>query len=134
MSKNNDKTNTADVREDRVVTNSQGNPINEPFATQRVGQNGPLLMQDFNLLDSLAHFNRERIPERNPHAHGSGAFGYFEVTDDITDICGSAMFSEIGKKTRCLTRFSTVGGEKGSADTARDQKKKSKKKERRKAG
>lgn len=120
MSKNNDKTNTADVREDRVVTNSQGNPINEPFATQRVGQNGPLLMQDFNLLDSLAHFNRERIPERNPHAHGSGAFGYFEVTDDITDICGSAMFSEIGKKTRCLTRFSTVGGEKGSADTARD--------------
>lgn len=115
-----DTTNTAEVRGDRVVTNSVGNPYNDPFATQRVGQFGPLLMQDSNLIDSLAHFNRERIPERNPHAHGSGAFGYFEVTDDITDICGSAMFSEIGKKTRLVTRFSTVGGEKGSADTARD--------------
>lgn len=115
-----DKTNTAEVRGDRVVTNSVGNPYNDPFATQRVGEHGPLLLQDANLLDSLAHFNRERIPERNPHAHGSGAFGYFEVTDDITDVCGSAMFSEIGKRTRLVTRFSTVGGEKGSADTARD--------------
>lgn len=115
-----DKTNTSEVRGDRVVTNVQGNPINEPFATQRIGNHGPLLMQDANLIELLAHFNRERIPERNPHAHGSGAFGYFEVTDDITDICGSAMFNKIGKKTRCLTRFSTVGGEKGSADTARD--------------
>ncbi|KAM3162866.1 Catalase [Lachancea thermotolerans] len=117
---NDNPTNASNVRSDRVVTNSQGNPINEPFATQRVGQYGPLLLQDFILLDSLAHFNRERIPERNPHAHGSGAFGYFEVTDDITDVCGSAMFNEIGKKTRCMVRFSTVGGEKGSADTARD--------------
>ncbi|SCU88235.1 LAFA_0E11496g1_1 [Lachancea sp. 'fantastica'] len=115
-----DPTNASNVRKDRVVTNSQGNPINEPFATQRVGQHGPLLLQDFTLLDSLAHFNRERIPERNPHAHGSGAFGYFEVTDDISDVCGSAMFNEIGKRTRCMVRFSTVGGEKGSADTARD--------------
>ena len=115
-----DTTNTAHVRDDRIVTNSGGMPINEPFATQRVSQHGPLLLQDYNLIDSLAHFNRERIPERNPHAHGSGAFGYFEVTDDITDVCGSAMFDKIGKKTRCLTRFSTVGGEKGSADAARD--------------
>ncbi|AET38267.1 catalase A Ecym_2547 [Eremothecium cymbalariae DBVPG len=118
--KGKDNTNTADVREDRVVTNSLGQPLNEPFATQRVGQHGPLLLQDYNLIDLLAHFNRERVPERNPHARGSGAFGYFEVTDDITDVCGSAMFSEIGKKTRCLVRFSTVGGEKGSADTVRD--------------
>ncbi|AGO13622.1 AaceriAGL256Wp [[Ashbya] aceris (nom. inval.)] len=120
MAGNNDKTNSADVREDRVVTNSVGNPVNEPFATQRVGQYGPLLLQDYNMLDLLAHFNRERVPERNPHAHGSGAFGYFEVTDDITDVCGSAMFSEVGKRTRTLVRFSTVGGEKGSADTVRD--------------
>ncbi|CCF58445.1 hypothetical protein KAFR_0E02930 [Kazachstania africana CBS 2517] len=118
--KGKDNTNTADVRDDRVVTNSLGNPLNEPYATQRIGQHGPLLLQDYNLLDNLAHFNRERVPERNPHAHGSGAFGYFEVTDDITDICGSAMFDTIGKRTRCLTRFSTVGGEKGSADTVRD--------------
>ncbi|CCE62325.1 hypothetical protein TPHA_0C01690 [Tetrapisispora phaffii CBS 4417] len=115
-----DKTNSADVRNDRVVTTTNGMPINEPFATQRVGKHGPLLLQDYTLIDNLAHFNRERIPERNPHAHGSGAFGYFEVTDDISDICGSAMFNKIGKRTRCLTRFSTVGGEKGSADSARD--------------
>ena len=108
------------VRDDRVVTTSNGFPINEPFATQRVGEHGPLLLQDNALLDNLAHFNRERIPERNPHAHGSGAFGYFEVTHDITDICGSAMFDTIGKRTKTLTRFSTVGGEKGSADTVRD--------------
>lgn len=120
MSNNQDNTNTADVRQDRVVTNGFGHPLNEPFATQRVGQHGPLLLQDYNLIESLSHFNRERIPERNPHAHGSGAFGYFEVTDDITDICGSKMFDTIGKKTRTLTRFSTVGGEKGSADTVRD--------------
>ncbi|CCD24182.1 catalase A NDAI_0C05230 [Naumovozyma dairenensis CBS 421] len=117
---NTDNTNTSDVRKDRIVTNSLGNPINEPFATQRVGQHGPLLLQDSNLIDLLAHFNRENIPQRLPHAHGSGAFGYFEVTDDITDVCGSAMFNKIGKKTRCLIRFSTVGGDKGSADTARD--------------
>ncbi|CCH57841.1 hypothetical protein TBLA_0A00410 [Henningerozyma blattae CBS 6284] len=115
-----DPTNSADVREDRVVTNGFGNPINEPFATQRVGNHGPLLLQDYNLVESLAHFARERIPERNPHAHGSGAFGEFEVTDDITDVCGSKMFEKIGKKTRLLVRFSTVGGEKGSADTVRD--------------
>ncbi|KAK5960613.1 catalase T PWA37_002040 [Arxiozyma heterogenica] len=102
------------------VTSANGAPINEPFATQRIGQHGPLLLQDSNLIESLAHFNRERIPERNPHAHGSGAFGYFEVTDDITDICGSEMFDTIGKKTPCLTRFSTVAGERGSADTVRD--------------
>lgn len=101
-------------------TNSNGCPIPEPFATQRVGQHGPLLLQDFNLIDSLAHFDRERIPERVVHAKGSGAYGEFEVTDDITDICGSAFLSEVGKKTKIFTRFSTVGGELGSADTARD--------------
>ncbi|PVH16455.1 peroxisomal catalase [Candidozyma duobushaemuli] len=103
-----------------VYTNSNGCPIPEPFATQRVGQHGPLLLQDFNLIDSLAHFDRERIPERVVHAKGSGAYGVFEVTDDITDICSSKMFDTIGKKTRTFTRFSTVGGESGSADAARD--------------
>lgn len=103
-----------------TFTNSQGCPIPEPFATQRVGEHGPLLLQDFNLIDSLAHFDRERIPERVVHAKGTGAYGTFEVTDDITDVCSSAMFSEIGKKTPTFTRFSTVGGESGSADTARD--------------
>lgn len=101
-------------------TNSNGCPIPEPFATQRIGQHGPLLLQDFNLIDSLAHFDRERIPERVVHAKGSGAYGVFEVTDDITDICGAAFLDTVGKKTKIFTRFSTVGGELGSADTARD--------------
>ena len=61
-----------------TFTNSNGQPIPEPFATQRVGQHGPLLLQDFNLIDSLAHFDRERIPERVVHAKGSGAYGVFE--------------------------------------------------------
>lgn len=101
-------------------TNSNGCPIPDPFASQRVGQHGPLLLQDFNLIDSLAHFDRERIPERVVHAKGSGAYGYFEVTDDITDICSAKFLDTIGKKTRLITRFSTVGGEAGSADAARD--------------
>ncbi|CAM9024557.1 unnamed protein product [Wickerhamomyces anomalus] len=102
------------------VTTSQGFPLPNAFETQRVGEHGPLLLQDFNLIDSLAHFDRERIPERVVHAKGSGAYGYFEVTDDITDICGSAFLDTIGKRTRTMTRFSTVGGEQGSADAARD--------------
>ncbi|KAI5951487.1 CTA1 [Candida jiufengensis] len=103
-----------------TFTNSNGNPIPEPFATQRIGKHGPLLIQDFNLYDSLSHFDRERIPERVVHAKGSGAFGVFEVTDDITDVCGAGFLDTVGKKTRIFTRFSTVGGESGSADTARD--------------
>ncbi|GFV13634.1 catalase [Trichonephila clavipes] len=63
---------------------------------------------------------RERIPERVTHAKGAGAFGYFEVTDDITKYCKAKLFSEIGKKTPIVVRFSTVGGESGSADTVRD--------------
>ncbi|CUM66994.1 uncharacterized protein PRCAT00004681001 [Priceomyces carsonii] len=103
-----------------TYTNSNGCPIPEPFATQRIGEHGPLLLQDFNLIDSLAHFDRERIPERVVHAKGSGAYGYFEVTDDISDVCGAAFLDTVGKKTKIFTRFSTVGGELGSADSARD--------------
>jgi len=102
------------------VTTSQGYPLPSPFETQRIGKHGPLLLQDFNLIDSLAHFDRERIPERVVHAKGSGALGEFEVTDDITDICGSKFLQHVGKKTRAMVRFSTVGGEQGSPDAARD--------------
>lgn len=113
-----------------VYTTTNGNPVADAFATQRISVDntgkkyqppmGPLLLQDFRLIDSLAHFDRERIPERVVHAKGAGAFGYFEVTDDISDICCAKFLDTVGKKTRILTRFSTVGGEKGSADTARD--------------
>ncbi|KAK3577470.1 hypothetical protein CHS0354_032321 [Potamilus streckersoni] len=85
-----------------------------------VGPRGPVLMQDFVFTDEMAHFNRERIPERVVHAKGAGAFGYFECTHDITSYCKAKPFEYPGKKTPLAVRFSTVGGESGSADTARD--------------
>ncbi|KAG7806307.1 hypothetical protein KL921_005035 [Ogataea angusta] len=113
-----------------VFTTSQGCPLSDPFTTQRIPLDtsgykyappmGPLLLQDFKLIDTLSHFDRERIPERVVHAKGAGAYGVFEVTDDITDVCSAKFLDTVGKKTRIFTRFSTVGGEKGSADTARD--------------
>lgn len=77
-------------------------------------------MQDVHLLEKLAHFNRERIPERIVHAKGAGAYGYFEVTNDLSSYCKARFLSEVGKKTELFARFSTVGGEKGSADAERD--------------
>jgi catalase len=84
------------------------------------GSRGPLLLQDVHLIEKLQHFNRERIPERVVHAKGSGAYGTFTVTHDITRHTRAKLFSEIGKVTEVFVRFSTVGGEKGSADTERD--------------
>ena len=103
-----------------VYTTSNGRPVTYYQASQTLGPKGPVLLQDFHLIDLLAHFDRERIPERVVHAKGAGAFGEFEVTHDITDICSADIFSEVGKKTKVAARFSTVGGEKGSSDTARD--------------
>jgi len=77
-------------------------------------------MQDVHLMEKLAHFNRERIPERVVHAKGAGAYGYFEVTGDVTKYTRAKFLSEVGKRTEVFVRFSTVGGEKGSADSARD--------------
>lgn len=88
--------------------------------SKTAGEYGPVLLEDFNLIDKLAHFDRERIPERVVHAKGSGAHGHFEVTHDISKFCKAALFDTVGKKTPVLVRFSTVGGEKGSADTERD--------------
>lgn len=78
------------------------------------------MMQDVQYFDEMAHFDRERIPERVVHAKGAGAFGHFEVTHDISQYCKADLFNKIGKKTPVALRFSTVGGESGSADTARD--------------
>ncbi|KAH6649178.1 catalase-like domain-containing protein [Truncatella angustata] len=103
-----------------VYTTSNGAPVKNPSAFQRVGQNGPLLLQDFHLIDLLAHFDRERIPERVVHAKGAGAYGEFVVTHDVSDLTSASMLNAVGKKTRALVRFSTVGGEKGSPDSARD--------------
>ena len=78
------------------------------------------MLQDTHLIEKLAHFDRERIPERVVHAKGTGAHGYFEVTHDVTNYTRAAFLSQIGKRTDIFARFSTVGGEKGSSDTARD--------------
>ncbi|MFH5822709.1 catalase [Georgenia sp. AZ-5] len=84
-----------------------------------VGSNGPLLLHDVRLVETLAHFNRERVPERNPHAKGAGAFGVFETTEDVSRYTKAALFQK-GAKTDMLARFSTVAGEQGSPDTWRD--------------
>ncbi|KAF3855131.1 hypothetical protein F7725_023186 [Dissostichus mawsoni] len=81
---------------------------------------GPLLVQDVVFTDEMAHFDRERIPERVVHAKGGGAFGYFEVTHDISRYCKAKLFEHVGKTTPVAVRFSTVAGESGSADTVRD--------------
>jgi len=102
------------------LTNSIGAPIFDNQTSMTAGQRGPIVLEDFNLIDKLAHFDRERIPERVVHAKGAGAHGEFEVTNDITKYCKAKFLNKIGKKTPVFVRFSTVGGEKGSADTARD--------------
>jgi len=103
-----------------ILTTSNGNPVDNNQTSQTAGPNGPVLLQDFHLVDKLAHFDRERIPERVVHAKGAGAHGYFEVTHDISKWSKAKFLNRVGKRTPVFLRFSTVGGEKGSADTARD--------------
>jgi catalase len=102
------------------LTTASGIPVNDNQNSITAGPRGPVLLQDFHLIEKLQHFNRERIPERVVHAKGSGAYGSFTVTHDITKYTKAKLFSEVGKQTETFLRFSTVGGEKGSADTARD--------------
>lgn len=108
------------TRVESTLTTSTGSPVDDNQNSLSAGEFGPLLIQDFHLIDKLAHFDRERIPERVVHAKGAGAHGFFEVTKDITRFCKADLFKEIGKKTPVFVRFSTVGGEKGSADSERD--------------
>lgn len=108
------------MKEHNKLTTASGKPYAENEDSQSVGSRGPLLLQDFILHEKMAHFNRERIPERVVHAKGSAAFGTFTVTHDITKYTKAKIFSSIGKETKMILRFSTVGGERGSADTERD--------------
>jgi catalase len=103
-----------------VLTTASGIPVVDNQNSISAGPRGPLLLQDFHLIEKLQHFNRERIPERVVHAKGSGAYGTLTVTHDITKFTKAKLFSEVGKKTELFIRMSTVGGEKGSADTERD--------------
>lgn len=111
---------TDNSKNSSVLTTSTGSPVDDNQNSVTAGEYGPVLLQDFHLIDKLAHFDRERIPERVVHAKGAGAWGYFETTNDVTKFCKAKLFDTIGKRTPVFTRFSTVGGEKGSADTERD--------------
>lgn len=105
---------------DNKLTNSAGIPYYDHEDSQTAGPRGPVLLQDFILQENLAHFVRERIPERVVHAKGTGAYGTFTVTHDISKYTKAKLFSKVGNSCKIFTRFSTVGGEKGSADTERD--------------
>ena len=109
-----------EIKPNRKLTTASGRPYAEHENTQSVGNRGPLLLQDFVLHEKMAHFNRERIPERVVHAKGTGAYGTFRVTHDITKYTKAKIFSQIGNSCRIFLRFSTVGGEKGSSDAERD--------------
>ncbi|MFC1787323.1 catalase [Halobacteriota archaeon] len=102
------------------LTTAFGIPVGDDQNSFTAGERGPVLMQDVHLLEKLGHFDRERIPERVVHAKGAGAYGYFEVTADVTKYTKAKFLSEVGKRTDVFARFSTVGGEKGSADAERD--------------
>jgi catalase len=104
----------------RTLTLNNGRPVGDNQNSMSAGRRGPLLMEDYLLFEKMAQFNRERVPERVVHAKGSGAHGTFTVTRDITEYTKAALFAKVGSTCDTFARFSTVGGEKGSADTARD--------------
>ncbi|ASE33384.1 catalase [Mammaliicoccus sciuri] len=102
------------------LTGLFGAPVSDRENSLTAGKRGPLAMQDIYFLEQMAHFDREVIPERRMHAKGSGAFGTFTVTHDITQYTNAKIFSEIGKQTEMFARFSTVAGERGAAEAERD--------------
>jgi catalase len=106
--------------EKKRLTTASGSPVADNQNSLTVGARGPLLVQDWQLFEKHAHFNRERIPERVVHAKGSGAYGALTITKDITKYTKAKVFAQVGKQTECLLRFSTVAGERGAADAERD--------------
>ena len=123
MDKFNDKNQIDDSRNEEPkapLTSTTGRPIADNENIQTAGKRGPVTLQDTWYLEKMAHFDREVIPERRMHAKGSGAFGVFKVTHDITKWTKASIFSEVGKETEMFVRFSTVAGERGAADAERD--------------
>jgi catalase len=104
---------------DKLTTNF-GAPVSDNQNSRTAGSGGPTTLEDFHLIEKLAHFDRERVPERVVHAKGGGAFGYFEVTNDLSQFTRAHFLGKIGRRTDVLARFSTVAGELGSPDTVRD--------------
>lgn len=107
-------------KKEKTLTTAGGAPVADNQNSLSAGERGPLLIQDVHLFEKMAHFNRERVPERVVHAKGAGAHGTFTVTHDITKYTKAKVFAQVGKKTDVFLRFSTVAGERGSADTVRD--------------
>ena len=105
---------------DQALTTNQGVPIADNQNSLKAGYRGPALLQDFILREKITHFDHERIPERIVHARGSAAHGYFECYDSLKKYTAASLFAEAGKRTPVFVRFSTVIGERGSADTVRD--------------
>ncbi|EJF89272.1 catalase [Bartonella tamiae] len=103
-----------------TLTTQQGIPVSDDQNTLRINANGPALMEDFHFREKIFHFDHERIPERVVHARGYGAHGYFETTKSLTKITKANIFQKVGEKTPVFVRFSTVAGNKGSFDVARD--------------
>jgi catalase len=108
------------MSKEKKLTTAAGIPVPDNQTSITAGERGPTLLQDHYLLEKLAHFNRERIPERVVHAKAAGAHGTLTITQDITQYTKAKLFAEVGKQTEMFGRFSTVAGEKGSADTVRD--------------
>ena len=106
--------------QDGKLTTAAGAPVADNNNVMTAGPRGPMLMHDVWFQEKLAHFHRELIPERRMHAKGSGAYGTFTVTNDITRYTRASIFSEIGKQTEMFARFSVVAGERGAADAVRD--------------
>ena len=104
----------------RVLTTNQGVPVADNQNSLKAGLRGPSLLEDFILREKITHFDHERIPERIVHARGSGAHGYFECYKPLTGLTRASIFADAGKRTPVFVRFSTVAGERGSTDTARD--------------
>src|SRR5216684_3955264 len=104
----------------KTLTTDSGAAVTDNQNSRTAGPGGPILLEDHHLTEKLAHFDRERIPERVVHAKGSGAFGYFEVLSNMTQWTKARFLAPVGKRTNLFIRFSTVAGEKGSADTVRD--------------
>ncbi|MGF1477332.1 MAG: catalase [Geminicoccaceae bacterium] len=103
-----------------TMTTTAGAPVPDNQNSVTAGPRGPVLLQDYQLIEKLAHQNRERIPERVVHAKGWGAYGTLTITNDITRYSCAKLFSEVGKQTKMIARFSTVAGEQGAADAERD--------------
>lgn len=108
------------MKDKKFLTNEVGAPVVDNTNSLTAGRRGGVLLEDNWLIEKLAHFDREVIPERRMHAKGSGAYGTFKVTHDVTEYCCASIFSEVGKETDLFIRFSTVAGERGAADAERD--------------